>query len=103
MNATRSVLVITLKPSWCGQVCSEVGTRYHTFCIATFLEGLDYIKTWLRSHRCAIATRRFALLVKSLQWNRKIHRRNSCRRMLTLCKLFSAIFFLFGRSHTSFL
>ena len=30
-----------------------------------------------------LVTRRFALLVKSLQWNRKIQCGNSCRRMFT--------------------
>ena len=34
----------------------------------------------------------FALLVKSLQWNRKIQCGNSCRRMLTLFELFGTVF-----------
>jgi len=39
-----------------------------------------------------LATRRFALLVKSLQWKRKIQCGNSCGRMLTLFELFGAVF-----------
>jgi len=35
-----------------------------------------------------LATCRFALLVKSLQWNRKIQCRSSCRQTLTLFELF---------------
>jgi len=39
-----------------------------------------------------LATSRFALLVKSLQWKRKIQCRKCCRRMLTLFELFGAAF-----------
>jgi len=38
------------------------------------------------------ATRRFALLVKGQQWNRKIQCGNSCRKMLFLFELFGAVF-----------
>ena len=43
-----------------------------------------------------VVTRRFALLVKSLQWDRKIQCGNSCRRMLTLFELFGAVFLSIG-------
>jgi len=39
-----------------------------------------------------LATCRFALLVKSLQWNKKIQRRSYCRQMLTLLELFGVAF-----------
>jgi len=39
-----------------------------------------------------LATRRFALLVKSLHWNRKIQCGNSIRQMLFLFELFGAVF-----------
>jgi len=39
-----------------------------------------------------LATCRFALLVRSSQWNRKIQCRSSCRQMLNLFELFGAAF-----------
>jgi len=39
-----------------------------------------------------LATGTFALLVKILQWNRKIQRGNFCRRVLTLFEIFGAVF-----------
>jgi len=51
----------------------------------------DYIKTWLRSHRCASDTQ-IRTASQSLQWNRKIQCGNSCRRMLALFELFGAVF-----------
>ena len=39
-----------------------------------------------------LVTCRFALLVKSLQWNRNIQCGSSCRKMLTLFKLFGVAF-----------
>jgi len=39
-----------------------------------------------------LATCRFALLVKSLQWNRKIQCGSYCRQMLTLFELFGVAF-----------
>ena len=54
------------------------------------------IQTITLKHDCdrtdVLATRRFALLVKSLQWKRKIQCGNSCRRMLTLLELFGTVF-----------
>ena len=55
------------------------------------LFALDYNK-----HDCdltdVLATFRFALLVKSLQRNRKVQCGNSSREMLTLLELFDAVF-----------
>jgi len=52
----------------------------------------------LLKHDCdltnVLATRRFALLVKNHQWNRKIQRGNSRRRMLTFLELFGEVFLL---------
>jgi len=45
----------------------------------------------------ALATRRFALLVKSLQRNKKIQCGNSCWRMLILFELFGAVFLIIWR------
>jgi len=39
-----------------------------------------------------LATRRFALLFKSLQWNRKIHCGNSWKWILTSFEIFGAVF-----------
>jgi len=45
----------------------RVGTAFpHLFALLTLLVDLYYIKTWLRSHRCASDTQ-MRLLVKSLQ------------------------------------
>jgi len=58
----------------------------------------DYIKTWLRSHRYAsdtqIRTARQKSTVRRLRkfTKRKIQCGNSCRRMLTLFKLFGVVF-----------
>ena len=70
------------------QLCSGVGTAFpHLF-------ALDYVK-----HGCdltdVLVTRRFALLVKSLQWNRTIQCGNSCRQMLVSFELFGAVLLLF--------
>jgi len=46
-----------------------------------------------------IVGRSFALLVKSIQWNRKIQWRKSCRRMLTLFELFGAVFLFIPFPH----
>jgi len=58
------------------------------------------IQTITLKHGCdltdVLSTRKFALLIKSLQWNRKIHRGNSCRRMPTLFELFGAVFRFVG-------
>ena len=77
---TLSILTNIEMQGWSG-----VGTRSHTFlqCI-TLKHGWD--------HTDVLATRRFALLVRSLQWNRKIQCGNTYRRMLTLSELFGAIF-----------
>jgi len=41
----------------CNQGYSGVGTAFpHLFALVTSLEDLDYIKTWLRSRRCASDT-----------------------------------------------
>jgi len=54
------------------------------------------IQTITLKHSCdltdVLATCRFALLVKSQQWNRKIQCRSSCRQMLTLFELFGVAF-----------
>jgi len=51
----------------------------------------DYIKTWLQSHRCA-SNVQIRTASQSLQWNRKIQCRSSCRQMLTLFELFGVAF-----------
>jgi len=68
-----------------------------TFCISdvTWRCGIQKIRL---KHGCDFAdvlvavARRFALLVTSLQWNRKIQRGNTCRRKLTLFEVFGVVF-----------
>jgi len=70
------------------QGCSGVGIRGNgvpTHFWTTFKHDYDVTQV--------IVTRRFALLDKSLQWNRKIQCGNSCRQTLTLFELFGAVFF----------
>jgi len=49
-------------------------------------------------HTDVLATRRFALLVKSPQGDKKIQCGNSCRRMLTLFEQFGAVVFRWCRN-----
>ena len=69
------------------QWCSGVGTPQNgvstPFC-TPLKHGCDL--TYV------IVTRWFALLDKSLQWNRKIQCENSCRQTLTSFELFGAVF-----------
>ena len=65
----------------------------------------DYIKTWC-DLTDVLTTCRFALLVKSLQWNRKIQCGSYCRQMLTFFELFGVafLFIWFGNGvHTPLL
>ena len=75
---------------WCGNAIP------HLF-------ALGYLKTL--KHGCdltyVLVTRRFALLVKSLQWNRNIQCGKLCKQMHILFKEFGEVF-LVGSSHTSF-
>jgi len=88
------------------QGCSGVGTRGngvpipffccgnafpHLFVLVTLLEDVGSKR--LHWNMAAISQMRtFALLVKSLQRDRKIQCGNSCRRMLTLFELFRLVF-----------
>ena len=69
-----------LKSHYRHQGCSGVGMAFpHLF-------ALDYVKTWLRAHRCAgdmqISTASQKSTVKKIQCG------NSCRQMLTLFEIF---------------
>jgi len=72
---------------WCSAV-ERVRLRMafpHLFAQITIKHGCDLTDV--------LATRRFALLVKSLQWNKKIQCGNSCRRMLAFFEQFGIVFF----------
>jgi len=79
------------------QGCSGVGKAFpHLF-------TLDYIETWLWSHGCA-SDMQIRTASKSLQWNRKIQCRNTCRRHFIRTIWCSLPFYLVWKrlSHTSF-
>jgi len=64
----------------------HVGTAFpHLFALSTLKHGCNLTDV--------LATPSFALLVKSLGWNRKVQCWNLCRRILSLFKLFAAVFF----------
>jgi len=84
----QSVLTIVSLCSffyWHEQGCSGLGTRLNgvttPFCTSNVAWRCG-IQTIALKHGChqtdVLLTRRFALLVKSLQWNRKIQCGNSC-------------------------
>jgi len=84
--SVHATAYIALNPQPIVQVCSQNST----------VKQEDHIL----KHGCdltdVLETCRFTLLVKSLQWNRKIQCGNSLRQILTLMEIIGAIFILFG-------